>query len=238
MPRLARGKKEKRGGDERAEHQADREPGERHAGAGQRHEQHARGGEAEHGHRGHGGGPAVPRASRKHRHERQPGRQHEHQTGEQREAPARGGDRELEQRERRADERERAPAAKAPGAQRPVSRRSGLYRQKAQVKLLQICLASLAACAVLAAQAHAQTGNGLYEPFPSPSSEALAQDFVDALPGGVGFTDLNGLDLRRGVLVGRADAGSGFAGTIGWPLALALLAAVLAGAGVLAVRRA
>ena len=121
------------------------------------------------------------------------------------------------------------------------------------MKLLQICLASLAACAVLAAQAHAQTGNGLYEPFPSPSSEALAQDFVDALPGVVGFTDLNGLDLRRGVLVGRdakaayasgsvpvrrAESGSGFAGTIGWPLALALLAAVLAGAGILAVRRA
>jgi hypothetical protein len=127
-----------------------------------------------------------------------------------------------------------------------------LYRQKAQVKLLRISLASLAACAALAVPAHAETGNGLYEPFPSPSSEALAQDFVDALPGGIGFVDLNGLDLRRGVLVGsgaksayatgtapvaRASASSGFAPSIGWPLAIALLALVLGGAGFLAVRR-
>jgi hypothetical protein len=120
------------------------------------------------------------------------------------------------------------------------------------VKLLRICLASLAACTVLAAPAYAQTGNGLYEPFPSPSSQALAQDFVDALPGGIGFVDLNGLDLQRGVLVGRgarsayvtgtapvarAGASSGFAPSIGWPLAIVLLALVLGGAGFLAVRR-
>jgi hypothetical protein len=91
----------------------------------------------------------------------------------------------------------------------------------------------------------------LYEPFPSPTSETVAQDFVDALPGGVGFTDLNGLDLRRGVLVGhattsayrtsaplaRASGAARFAPSIGWPLALVLLTAVLAGAGFLAVRR-
>jgi hypothetical protein len=120
------------------------------------------------------------------------------------------------------------------------------------VKLLRIPLASLAACAALAAPAHAGTGNGLYEPFPSPSSETLAHQFVDSLPGGVGFTDLNGVDLRRGVLVGKAartayatgtapversTAGAGFAPSIGWPLALVLLAAVLGGAGALAARR-
>jgi hypothetical protein len=129
-----------------------------------------------------------------------------------------------------------------------------LYRPEAQVTLLRICLASLAACAVLAAPAHAGNGNGLYEPFPSPTSDALAEDFVDALPGGVGFTDLNGLDLHRGVLVGRAAtsayasapaapvdraaAGSGFAPSIGWPLALVLLAAVLGATGFVVARRA
>jgi hypothetical protein len=122
------------------------------------------------------------------------------------------------------------------------------------VKLLRICLASLAACAALAAPAHAGNGNGLYEPFPSPSSDALAQEFVDALPGGVGFTDLNGLDLRRGVLVGhaattayagapaaatqRAAAGTGFAPSIGWPLAIVLLAALLGATGFVVARRA
>jgi hypothetical protein len=127
-----------------------------------------------------------------------------------------------------------------------------LYRQEGQVKLLRISLASLAACAALAASAHADTGNGLYEPFPSPSSDALTQDFVDALPGGIGFLDLNGLQLRRGVLVGhgahgayeagtapvgRASASAGFAPSLGWPLALVLLATVLGAAGLVAVRR-
>jgi hypothetical protein len=121
------------------------------------------------------------------------------------------------------------------------------------VKLLGIFLASLAACTILAAPAHAATGNGLYEPFPSPSSERLAHDFVDALPGGVGFTDLNGLDLRRGVLVGksaqaayasgtapveRASSSSGFAPSLGWPLALVLLAGVLGGTALVVKRRA
>lgn len=120
------------------------------------------------------------------------------------------------------------------------------------MKLLRISLASLAACAVLAAPAHAATGNGLYEPFPSPSSESLAHQFVESLPGGLGFTDLGAPDLRRGVLVGkgaqaayasgtapvqRAAAGAGFAPSLGWPLGLVLLAAVLAGAGTLAARR-
>jgi hypothetical protein len=127
-----------------------------------------------------------------------------------------------------------------------------LYRQEGQVKLLRISLASLVACAVIAAPAHAETGNGLYEPFPSPSSNSLAQRFVDSLPGGLGFTSPRGLDLGRGVLVGRAAqaaytrggqvtersaSGSGFTGTLGWPLALVLLAAALGGAWALAARR-
>jgi hypothetical protein len=121
------------------------------------------------------------------------------------------------------------------------------------VKLLRISLASLAACAALAVPAHADTGNGLYEPFPSPTSDVVAQDFVAGLPGGIAFTDPSGLDLERGVLVGkpavaayavgrtageRGGAGdSGFAPSFGWPLALVLLAAVLGAAGLLAARR-
>ena len=126
-----------------------------------------------------------------------------------------------------------------------------MYRPKGQVKLLRISLASLVACVALAAPAYAETGNGLYEPFPSPTSETLAQEFVAGLPGGVTFTDLGGLDLQRGVLVGRAaraayasatpvQRASGdarFTPSLGWPLALALLIAALAGAGFVAVRR-
>jgi hypothetical protein len=127
-----------------------------------------------------------------------------------------------------------------------------LYRQKAQVKLLRISLASLAACAVLAAPAHAQTGNGLYEPFPSPSAEGVTQGFISSLPHGLGLLELNGFDIERGVLVGtqtqrayqvgtapvaRASAGSGFSPSFGWPLGLALLAVALGGAGLVAVRR-
>jgi hypothetical protein len=128
-----------------------------------------------------------------------------------------------------------------------------LYRPEAQVKLLRISLASLAACAALAAPAHAETGNGLYEPFPSPSHETLAHDFVDALPGGVAFTDLRTGELRRGVLVGpsaaaayragsapveRARSGVGFAPSFGWPLAIVLLAGVFGGAALLRSRQA
>jgi hypothetical protein len=121
------------------------------------------------------------------------------------------------------------------------------------VKVLRISLAGLAACAALAVPAHADTGNGLYEPFPSPTSDAVAQDFVSGLPGGIAFTDPNGLDLHRGVLVGRSAAAAyktggsagerggatqaGFAPSFGWPLGIVLLAAVLAAAGTLAVRR-
>lgn len=121
------------------------------------------------------------------------------------------------------------------------------------MKLLRISLAGLAAGAALAAPAHAATGNGLYEPFPSPTSETRAQEFVHSLPGGAGFTDLSSPQLERGLLVGkpavtayatgrgpaeRARAGAGFAPSIGWAPALVLLAAVVAGAGLLVTRRA
>jgi hypothetical protein len=127
-----------------------------------------------------------------------------------------------------------------------------LYRQQGQVKLLPISLASLAACAVLAAPAHAETGNGLYEPFPSPSAQGVTQDFIGALPHGLGLLEVNGFDIDRGVLVGgqtqrayqagtapvvRASASSGFSPSFGWPLGIALLAVALGGAGLVAVRR-
>jgi hypothetical protein len=121
------------------------------------------------------------------------------------------------------------------------------------VKVLRICLAGLAACAALAVPAHADTGNGLYEPFPSPTSDAVAQDFVAGLPGGIAFTNPSGLDLHRGVFVGRSAAAAyraggtagerggatqaGFAPSFGWPLGILLLAGVLTAAGALAVRR-
>jgi hypothetical protein len=93
----------------------------------------------------------------------------------------------------------------------------------------------------------------LYEPFPSPTSDAVAQDFVAGLPGGIAFTNPSGLDLHRGVFVGRSAAAAyraggtagerggatqaGFAPSFGWPLGILLLAGVLTAAGALAVRR-
>lgn len=120
------------------------------------------------------------------------------------------------------------------------------------MKLLPISLASLAACAALAAPAHAATGNGLYEPFPSPSAQGVPQEFLGALPHGLGLLELNGFEVQRGVLVGaqtqrayqagtapvaRASASSGFAPSFGWPIGLALLAVALGGAGLVAARR-
>lgn len=121
------------------------------------------------------------------------------------------------------------------------------------MKLPWIPLASLAACAVLAAPAHAETGNGLYEPFPSPSAIGRAQRFVEALPQAPRLAELNPQNLRRGVLVGRpalaaytsgrmpierARGGAEFTPSLGWPLGLALMVAVLGGTAAIAVRRA
>jgi hypothetical protein len=119
------------------------------------------------------------------------------------------------------------------------------------VKVFQISLASLAACAVFAVPVHAKTGNGLYEPFPTPESGGRAQVFIEGLAGSAGLIGLSGFDLQRGVLLesglsakpGAASirggaGGSGFHPSLGWPLALALLAVVLTGTRLLVVRRA
>jgi hypothetical protein len=120
------------------------------------------------------------------------------------------------------------------------------------VKVFRISLASLAACAVFAAPAaHAETSNGLYEPFPTPESGGRAQVFIEGLAGSAGLIGLSGPDLRRGVLLERGlsnapgpasvRGGSGkseFHPSLGWPLALALLAAVLVGTRLVVVRRA
>jgi hypothetical protein len=119
------------------------------------------------------------------------------------------------------------------------------------VKVFQISLASLAACAAFAVPAHAKDGNGLYEPFPTPESGGRAQVFIEGLAGSAGLIGLSGPDLRRGVLLQRGlsngpgpasvRGGSGksdFHPSLGWPLALALVAGVLVGTRMFVVRRA
>ena len=120
------------------------------------------------------------------------------------------------------------------------------------MKVFRISLASLAACAVCAVPAHAKTGNGLYEPFPTPESGGLAQTFIEGLGGSAGLAGLTGQDLQRGVvLAARADRparpgehprrrghAAGFSPSLGWPLALVLLAIALGTARVVTVRRA
>jgi hypothetical protein len=119
------------------------------------------------------------------------------------------------------------------------------------VKVFRISLAGLAACAVFAVPAaHAKTGNGLYEPFPTPESGGRAQVFIEGLAGSAGLVGLSGSDLQRGVLLesglsnqpGAASVRGGVGGSdlspsLGWPIALALLAAVVAATRVLVVRR-
>lgn len=99
----------------------------------------------------------------------------------------------------------------------------------------------------MAAPAMGQTGNGLYEPFPAAASKARAKRFVSELPGvrggaesvAVGDRDLQGgvvVDARSlgpppasaGVASARARGAAGFSPSIGWPLALVLLAAAFA----------
>jgi hypothetical protein len=119
------------------------------------------------------------------------------------------------------------------------------------VKVFRISLASLAAFAVLAVPAHAKTGNGLYEPFPTPESGGRAQVFIEGLSGSAGLVGLTGSDLERGVLLerglsnrpGAASIRGGVGATdlapsLGWPLALVLLGAVVGATRVLVVRRA
>jgi hypothetical protein len=119
------------------------------------------------------------------------------------------------------------------------------------VKVFRISLASLAVCAVCAVPAHAKTGNGLYEPFPSPQAGSAAQTFIEGLGGGAGAIGLSVDELRRGVVFGRGPApgpgapsargglaGSRFAPSFGWALGLALIALALGTARRTAVRRA
>ena len=122
---------------------------------------------------------------------------------------------------------------------------------KPKMKLPWIPLASVVACAALASPAHAQTGNGLYEPFPSPSGIGRAQQFVETLPGASRLVELDPVRLRHGVFVGRpglaayssgrlpaerARAGAGFDPSLGWPLGVVFVAAV-GGAAALVARR-
>jgi hypothetical protein len=114
-------------------------------------------------------------------------------------------------------------------------------------------LASLAACAALAAPAAAQPGK-LYEPFPGPASDKQVKDFVRGLPGGGDrlADELSTDELEKGRLVApgsssagprdpasaRADADSGFAPSTGWGLAVGLLVLAFGSARVVAGRQA
>jgi hypothetical protein len=71
--------------------------------------------------------------------------------------------------------------------------------------IARVVLAATALVLALAPGASAQTGNGLYEPFPKAAVEKRAKRFVDRLRFGepVRFSDAQ---LERGVFVG-ADAG-------------------------------
>ena len=119
------------------------------------------------------------------------------------------------------------------------------------MKVFRISLASLAVCAACAVPAHAKTGNGLYEPFPSPQAGSAAQTFIEGLGGGAGLVGLSVDELSHGVVFqpGPAPppgapsahgglAGSRFAPSFGWPLGLVLIALALGTARTMAVRRA
>jgi hypothetical protein len=160
-------------------------------------------------------------------------------------------DQELERRKRRREQQQRAVAQARRDPQPSQYGGTGLYRPQPQVKVFRISLASLAACAAFAVPAHAKTGNGLYEPFPTPESGGRAQVFIEGLSGSAGLIGLSGRDLQRGVLLERGlsdqpgpasvrggSGGSGFHPSLGWPLGLALVAVVLAGTRMLVVRRA
>jgi hypothetical protein len=115
-------------------------------------------------------------------------------------------------------------------------------------------LASLLVCIGLAAPAMAQTGIGLYEPFPAAASKARAKRFVSELPGvGGGTLAVTNRQLERGVVVDpqalstppaggslasdRARGGTGFSPSLSWPLGVALAMLALATPFALAARR-
>lgn len=97
-------------------------------------------------------------------------------------------------------------------------------------------LASVVLCLALAAPAGAQsTGNGLYEPFPAAASRARAQHFVNRLR--AHSPPVSTAQLAHGSFVGgtlgptatgaasaRASGDAGPSASVGWVLAVALLA--------------
>jgi hypothetical protein len=89
----------------------------------------------------------------------------------------------------------------------------------------------LLTCAAAVAPAAAQTGGGLYEPFPGKVSKQRVRSFLRQLPSGRRLdTDLTTDQLARGVVVGRtlraqspAPGTRAAAGTQGSSLAARLL---------------
>src|SRR4051812_29052115 len=99
---------------------------------------------------------------------------------------------------------------------------------------LGVGLACVVLCLAPAASADAQsTGNGLYEPFPALAAKKRAKRFINEVrPQAAGVSEA---ELERGSFAGLAPTRSGAAtvraagavgpaGSVGWPLALALLA--------------
>jgi hypothetical protein len=108
----------------------------------------------------------------------------------------------------------------------------------------------------VAAPAMAQTGNGLYEPFPAAASKARAKRFVGELPGVGGqvvSVSVSDRQLQRGMVVDpralgapgavtglageRGRGAAGFTPSLGWAPALVLAAIALATPFALAARR-
>lgn len=102
------------------------------------------------------------------------------------------------------------------------------------MKRLSLHLTALLACAALAAPASAQTGNGLYEPFPGPASKLRAKRFIEGLPGDGTQArrplTLSDEELERGVFVSagavRDSAAGSTAGPAGGPSSRATGSAV------------
>jgi hypothetical protein len=113
-----------------------------------------------------------------------------------------------------------------------------------------IVLAGLCLALPSATPAFAQSGTGLYEPFPAPRAEEHSVDYVRGLKGShERLQELTGDDLKRGVVLASAGGGAsadlatqrgepsaGFAPSMGWLAGLAVLV-VVAGGGALAVSR-
>ena len=114
-----------------------------------------------------------------------------------------------------------------------------------------IVLAGLCLAWSSATPAFAQSGTGLYEPFPAPRAEEHSVDFVRGLKGQrERLQGLTGADLRRGVVLAsagrhggpalasaRGEPASGFASSMGWVASVALVTILVAGASVAVSRR-